>query len=62
VVHKQIHQWLDSKKNGPLQTAVERYIQIRACKFIDEIVPYTSEEDLEGILKSFKNSGANYWI
>ena len=33
---------------------VERYIQLKGCKFVDEIVPYTMEQDLEDILKSFK--------
>lgn len=40
-------------KNKPTQTVVERYIQLKACKFVDEIVPYTTEQDLEDILKSF---------
>lgn len=40
-------------KNKPTQSVVERYIQLKGCKFVDEIVPYTTEEDLEDILKSF---------
>ncbi|WP_343590960.1 adenylyltransferase/cytidyltransferase family protein [Flavobacterium sp.] len=40
-------------KNKPTQTVVERYIQLKACKFVDEIVPYATEEDLEDILKAF---------
>jgi len=40
-------------KNKPVQTVVERYIQLKACKFIDEIVPYATEQDLEDILQSF---------
>ena len=40
-------------KNKPTQTVVERYIQLKGCKFVDEIVPYTTEQDLEDILKSF---------
>ena len=42
------------EKNRPAQTVVERYIQLKGCKFVDEIVPYTSEQDLEDILRSFK--------
>ena len=42
------------EKNKPSQTIVERYVQVRACKYIDEIVPYVSEQDLEDILRSFK--------
>jgi glycerol-3-phosphate cytidylyltransferase len=41
-------------KNQPAQTVVERYIQLKGCKFVDEIVPYASEQDLEDILRSFK--------
>lgn len=41
-------------KNKPAQTVVERYIQLAGCKFVDEIVPYATEQDLEDILKSFK--------
>jgi len=40
-------------KNKPTQTVVERYIQLKACKFVDEIVPYATEQDLEDILKAF---------
>ena len=40
-------------KNQPTQTVVERYIQLKACKFVDEVVPYATEQDLEDILKSF---------
>ena len=42
------------EKNKPIQTVVERYIQLKGCKFVDEIVPYTTEQDLEDVLKSFK--------
>ncbi|MGQ7947216.1 adenylyltransferase/cytidyltransferase family protein [Flavobacterium sp. WC2509] len=40
-------------KNKPTQTVVERYIQLKACKFVDEVVPYATEQDLEDILQSF---------
>ena len=42
------------EKNRPVQSVVERYIQLKACKFVDEIVPYATEQDLEDILGSFK--------
>jgi len=41
-------------KNQPIQTVVERYIQLKACVSVDEIVPYATEQDLEDILRSFK--------
>lgn len=42
------------EKNRPVQTVVERYIQLKACKVVDEIVPYATEQDLEDVLRSFK--------
>ncbi|MCW4450833.1 adenylyltransferase/cytidyltransferase family protein [Kaistella sp. BT6-1-3] len=39
------------EKNKPTQTVVERYIQLKGCQYVDEIIPYTTEEDLEDILK-----------
>jgi glycerol-3-phosphate cytidylyltransferase len=42
------------EKNRPSQSIIERYIQLKGSKFIDEIVPYVSEQDLEDILRSFK--------
>lgn len=41
------------EKNKPTQTVVERYIQLKACKFVDEIIPYATEQDLQDILQSF---------
>lgn len=40
------------EKNKPTQSVVERYIQLRACRFVDEIIPYTTEQDLEDILQA----------
>ncbi|NGY37391.1 adenylyltransferase/cytidyltransferase family protein [Flavobacterium sp. XN-5] len=42
------------EKNRPTQTVVERYIQLKGCVHVDEIVPYATEQDLEDILRSFK--------
>lgn len=38
------------EKNGPVQTLVERYVQLSAVKYVDEIIVYQSEQDLEDIL------------
>ena len=38
------------EKNKPVQTIVERYTQLDAVKFVDEIIPYLHENDLEDIL------------
>ena len=37
------------EKNKPSQSILERYIQLKGCKFVDEIIPYSSEKDLEEI-------------
>ena len=42
------------EKNKPVQGLVERYIQVKGCKHVDEIIPYVTEQDLEDILRSFK--------
>jgi len=44
------------EKNKPVQSIVERYIQLKACVHVDEIVPYTTELELIEILQSFKLS------
>lgn len=42
-----------SDKNSPVQTLVERYTQLSAVKYVDEIVVYQTEKDLEDILELF---------
>lgn len=42
------------EKNRPVQSVVERYIQLKGFKYVDEIVPYATEQDLEDVLRSFK--------
>ena len=41
------------EKNKPLQTIVERYVQLSAVKYVDEIVVYQTEQDLQDILEMF---------
>ena len=41
------------EKNKPVQTIVERYIQLSGVKYVDEIVPYEVESDVEDLLKLF---------
>lgn len=41
------------EKNKPVQTIVERYIQLSGVKYVDEIVVYTTEKDLEDILEIY---------
>jgi len=42
------------EKNKPTQSVIERYIQLKGCKFINEIIPYVTEKDLIDVLSSFK--------
>jgi glycerol-3-phosphate cytidylyltransferase len=37
-------------KNKPVQSVYERYVQLQACKYIDEIVVYETEKDLLNII------------
>ena len=41
------------EKNPPIQTVVERYTQLKAVSYVDEIIPYGTEEDLEDILSMY---------
>ena len=40
-------------KNAPIKTVVERYTQLKAVKYVDEIIPYGAEADLEDILTMY---------
>ena len=42
-----------SEKNPPVQTLVERWTQLDGVKYVDEIIPYQSEKDLEDILQMY---------
>ena len=37
-------------KNKPVQSVYERYVQLQAIKYIDEIIPYETEQDLLNLL------------
>ena len=37
-------------KNHPIQTIVERQIQLAACRYVDEVVVYQTEQDLRDLL------------
>lgn len=37
-------------KNKPVQTVYERFAQLRACKYVDEIIPYETEYDLINLI------------
>ena len=42
-----------AEKNRPVQSIVERYTQLKAVGYVDEIIPYKYEEDLEDILSMY---------
>ena len=37
-------------KNKPVQSIVERQIQLAACRYVDEVVVYSTEQDLADLL------------
>lgn len=39
------------EKNKPIQTVFERWVQLKGCRYVDEIIPYDTEEDLINLLK-----------
>lgn len=39
------------EKNFPVQSIIERQIQLQAVKYVDEIIIYNTEKDLETLLK-----------
>jgi glycerol-3-phosphate cytidylyltransferase len=41
------------EKNKPIQSVVERFIQLESCKYVDEIVVYATEKDLLDILYTY---------
>jgi len=54
IVGLQIDPSIDrADKNAPIQTIIERYTQLKAVKYVDEIIPYSTEQDLEDILQMY---------
>jgi glycerol-3-phosphate cytidylyltransferase len=56
IVALQIDPTLDRPgiKNKPVQSAYERYVQLQACKYVDEILVYETEFDLLQLLMTQK--------
>ena len=40
------------EKNKPVQSVFERWVQLEGCKYVDQIIPYSTEEDLLNLLSS----------
>jgi glycerol-3-phosphate cytidylyltransferase len=41
------------QKNKPIQSVFERFIQLNACVYVDEVIVYATEKELRDILLSF---------
>jgi glycerol-3-phosphate cytidylyltransferase len=55
IVGLQINPSLDRpQKNTPVQSIVERYMQLSSIKYVDEIIPYQTEQDLIDILSTLQ--------
>ena len=39
-------------KNKPVQSIYERYSQVSACRYVDEVLVYSTEDDLLNLLKT----------
>jgi glycerol-3-phosphate cytidylyltransferase len=39
-------------KNKPIQTIEERFVQLSGCKFVDDIITYNTEAELEAIFRN----------
>ena len=54
IVGLQTDPTIDRKeKNEPVQSIFERYVQLQACKYVDEVVVYATEKDLVDILLAY---------
>tara|TARA_B100000035_G_scaffold78327_1_gene65438 strand:- start:6055 stop:6468 length:414 start_codon:yes stop_codon:yes gene_type:complete len=41
------------EKNKPIQSVFERYVQLAGCRYVNEVIPYETEKDLEDILLTY---------
>jgi glycerol-3-phosphate cytidylyltransferase len=55
IVGLQVDPTLDRpNKNKPIQLYYERWVQLSAVKYVDEIIPYTTEDELNTILQNYE--------
>ncbi len=40
-------------KNKPVQGLFERFIQVDACQYVDQVIPYDTEDDLYNLLAGY---------
>jgi glycerol-3-phosphate cytidylyltransferase len=54
IVGLQVDPTLDRpNKNKPVQSYYERWVQLSAVKYVDEIIPYSHESELMTILQNY---------
>ena len=54
IVGLQVDPTLDRPhKNKPIQSYYERWVQLSAVKYVDEIIPYSTESELLTILQNY---------
>lgn len=41
------------EKNKPIQGLFERFVQVEACEFVDQVIPYDTEADLYNLLAGY---------
>ncbi|MFZ4261760.1 adenylyltransferase/cytidyltransferase family protein [Sphingobacterium sp. HJSM2_6] len=44
--------YFDPNQAKPAQSVVERFIQLEGCRFVNEIIPYETEQDLQDLLQT----------
>ena len=54
IVGLQLDPSIGKSNNAPSQSIIERYIQLKGSKYVDEIIPYVLEQDVQDVLRSFK--------
>jgi len=42
------------EKNKPIQSMYERWLQLKACRYVDEIIPYDTENDLVNMMATLE--------
>tara|TARA_R100000697_G_scaffold108328_1_gene123499 strand:- start:348 stop:755 length:408 start_codon:yes stop_codon:yes gene_type:complete len=42
----------NKEKNKPVQSLLERQLQVKACRYVDDVLVYSTEEDLLNILRT----------
>jgi glycerol-3-phosphate cytidylyltransferase len=41
-------------KSKPVQTAFERYVQLSSCRYVDEVIPFSTEQEIIDIILSIQ--------